>query len=148
MQQELQHRTVRFAVAVYKFVRPMFRDADTRYIAEQLLRASTSLVANYRAAAASRSHEELAARLAVVRRETDDAKFWLGFISETDVAPGRTVDLKRLSEEADELIRVLVAPYRPGAPATAATTGSEQAAQKETAAQPEAAPPTRLLGPK
>jgi four helix bundle protein len=145
MQQELQHRTVRFAVAVYKFVRPMFRDADTRYIAEQLLRASTSLVANHRAAAASRSHEELAARLGVVRREADDAKFWLGFISETDVAPGRTVDLKRLSEEADELVRVLATPYRPGTPAT---PGADHPGQKETAAQPEAAPPTRLLGPK
>lgn len=109
----------------------MFRDPDTRYIAEQLLRATTSLVANYRAAAASRSPEDSAGRLGAVRREADDARFWLGFIAETEIAPGRMVDLKRLTEEGDELIRVLAAPYRPGKAA------EPPVAKQETAAQPQ-----------
>jgi four helix bundle protein len=140
MTQEVQHRTVRFAVAVYRFVRPMFREADTRYIAEQLLKAATSLVAQHRAAMASRSHEEWAAKLAAVRREADDARFWLGFINDTDTAPGRTVDLKRLSEEADELIRVLAVPYRPGTPMVGLSgTPKDAPAQAEPI-------PTKLLG--
>ena len=141
MPPELQHRTVRFAVAVYRFVRPMFRDPDTRYIAEQLLRASTSLVAQHRAAVASRSHEEWAARLATVRREADDARFWLGFINDTDTAPGRTVDLKRLTEEADELIRGLAMPYRPGT-----GTNGLGGTPKETPPQLDSPTPTKLLG--
>ena len=131
MPPELQHRTVRFAVAVYKFVRPMFRDADTRYIADQLLRASTSLASHHRSAGASRSNEEWAEHLALARRDADEARFWLGFISDTDTAPGRTVDLKRLTEEADEVLRMLAAPYRPGATASEAAT-----------------PPSKLLGTK
>lgn len=131
MPPELQHRTVRFAVAAYKFVRPMFRDPDTRYIADQLLRAATSLASHHRAAGASRSNEEWAERLALARGDADEVRFWLGFINDTDTAPGRTVDLKRLTEEADELLRVLATPYRPGAaPAEAAV------------------PPTKLLGSK
>jgi four helix bundle protein len=125
MPPELQHRTVRFAVSVYKFVRPMFRDADTRYIADQLLRAATSLASHHRAAGGSRSNEEWAEYLALARRDADEARFWLGFIADTDTAPGRTVDLKRLTEEADEVLRVLASPYRPGAAAEAAAPSSK-----------------------
>jgi four helix bundle protein len=62
-QRELQERTLVFALAVFRFVRPLFRDADTRHIAQQLVRASSSAAANYRAACLARSSREWLAKL-------------------------------------------------------------------------------------
>jgi len=110
--QELQRRTLRFSVAVYRFVVPLFRESDTRHVAYQLLKAATSVAANYRAACLARSPAEWLAKLGIVREESDEAQFWLTFIQEAEIAPGRTAELRPLVQEAGELIRIFAAAYR------------------------------------
>jgi four helix bundle protein len=108
---ELQKRTFRFSVTVFRFVRPLFRDADTRHVAHQALKAATSVAANYRAACLARSGLEWVAKIGVVREESDEAVYWLKFIDETGIAVGGASELAPLSQEAEELARIFAASY-------------------------------------
>lgn len=100
-QQELQERTLVFALAVFKFIRPLFRDAETRHIAQQLLRCSASVGANYRAACLARSSREWRAKLGVVPEEADEAFYWLEFLRRADLRPGNANELERPNSQID-----------------------------------------------
>jgi four helix bundle protein len=113
---ELQRRTLTFSVAVYRLVRPMFQPADTRHIAQQLVKAGTSVAANYRAACLARSHAEWVAKIGVVREESDETLFWLVFLGEAEIIPAGEPALKSLHTEGEELARIFAASYRTSAP--------------------------------
>jgi four helix bundle protein len=111
-QQELQERTFAFSLAVYRFVRPLFHDAETRHVAQQLVRCSTSVAANYRAACLARSGKEWRARLGVVLEEADESCYWLEFVLRAGMCPAHRDQLDALFEEARQLARILGASYR------------------------------------
>jgi four helix bundle protein len=71
-----------------------------------LLRAGTSVGANYRAACRPRSDADFVAKLGTVIEECDEAAFWL----ELSVDIHLTVDeqVSQLRDEADELLRIFV----------------------------------------
>ena len=66
---ELQIRTQVFAVATVKFCRIIATSVETQRIKSQLIAASTSVGANYRAARRARSHAEFTAKIGVVAEE-------------------------------------------------------------------------------
>jgi four helix bundle protein len=49
----------------------------------QLLKAGTSVAANYRSACRSRSHAEFVARIGVVLEESDESELWLELFEES-----------------------------------------------------------------
>lgn len=108
---ELQERTLVFSLDVYKFLRPLMRDAETRHVASQLLRSATSVAANYRAACLARSTKEWIAKLGVIREEADESVLWLVFIQRAGIAADSTARLEKLVSEARELTRIFVASY-------------------------------------
>jgi four helix bundle protein len=108
--QELQKRTFDFAVRAYNFSRPLLRNVESRHIASQLIRASTSVAANYRAACSARSRREFCSKIGTVREEADETLFWLQFIEATRLASGRI--LNELLTEAKELSAIFGAAYR------------------------------------
>jgi four helix bundle protein len=110
--EELQERTLAFALAVYEFVRPLFREPDTRHIAQQLLRCSAAVAANYRAACLARSFKEWTAKLGVVREEADEVLFWLVFLRRAGLSPSLRPATDPLIEEAAQLARIFAASYR------------------------------------
>ncbi|HEX4628531.1 MAG TPA: four helix bundle protein, partial [Gemmatimonadales bacterium] len=79
---DLKDRTRAFALAIIRLVenRPRGRTADV--IGKQLLRAGTSVGANYRAAGRARSRKEFLATLGIVEAEADEAEFWLDVVVE------------------------------------------------------------------
>jgi four helix bundle protein len=108
--QELKDRTMDFALEVWRFTRPMNSNLDTPHIGHQLFRAATSVAANYRAACLGRSRPEFAAKLGVVREESDESAFWLEFFQRTGIAPEpRTT---KLLAEAHELAAITAAAYK------------------------------------
>ena len=109
--EELTERTMAFSVAVYQFIKPLFRQVETRHVAEQLLRCCASVGANYRAACLSRSGREWPAKLGVVREESDESVFWLLFIQRTGIARERHEQLSTLTDEARQLARIFMASY-------------------------------------
>jgi four helix bundle protein len=107
---ELRERTLVFSLAIYRFVRPLFRDPDTRHLAEQLLRCATSVAANYRAACLARSRREWTARMGIVREEADESLFWLIFLQRSGIVRGGPIN--ELLDEGTQLARIFGAAYR------------------------------------
>jgi four helix bundle protein len=89
----------------------MFRHAESRLVAEQLFRSSSSVAANYRAACVARSDREWIAKLGVVREDADESVHWLLFIQRAGLASDGRSTADSLLDEARQLTRIFVAAY-------------------------------------
>ncbi len=107
---ELQERTKEFAIGIIQLFRKLPRTEEARVLGRQLLRAGTSVAANYRAACRARSKAEFAAKIGTVIEETDEAAFWLELMVETGIVNAEMV--RNLVKEADELLAIFVASRR------------------------------------
>jgi four helix bundle protein len=101
---ELQDRTKRFALRVLKLVDALPRNAGGRAIAGQLVRAATSIGANYRSACRARSRAEFAAKLGIAVEEADESLYWLELIRDGKLIAESKLSL--LLKEADELTAI------------------------------------------
>ena len=106
-EKELKERTKRFALRVIRLVQSLPNTMEGQTIGRQLLKAGTSVGANYRAACRGRSRAEFAAKLGIVEEESDESAFWLEIIIEADLLKKHLV--QSLLDEADELVAIMVA---------------------------------------
>jgi four helix bundle protein len=102
---ELQDRTKQFALRVLNLVDALPRSAGSRAISMQLVRAATSVGANYRSACRARSRAEFAAKLGVALEEADESLDWLELVRDSKLLPENKLSL--LLKEADELTAIL-----------------------------------------
>ena len=102
---ELQDRTKQFALRVLKLIDVLPRAAAGRAISKKLVRAATSVGANYRSACRARSRAEFAAKLGVALEEADESLYWLELVRDSKPLPGNKLSL--LLKEADELTAIL-----------------------------------------
>ena len=101
---ELKDRTKRFAVDVIRLCRDLPQTLDAKRVGGQLIDASTSVAANYRAACRARSRPEFIAKLGIVLEESDESLFWLELMVDADLVTHARVE--RLLKEADELTAI------------------------------------------
>jgi four helix bundle protein len=103
---ELKLRTKQFALRCIKLAEslPKTRTGDT--IAGQLIRSSTSVGANYRAACRGRSRSEFLSKLGVVEEEADESAFWMELVVESGLKSAGLVE--PLHDEATQLVRIVV----------------------------------------
>ena len=96
----MKQRTKAFGLRAIRLVAALPRGRAPDALGRQLLRAATSVGANYRAACRSRSDADFAARMGIVEEEADESLYWLEVLGESGiVAPGRLADLAREGEE-------------------------------------------------
>jgi four helix bundle protein len=107
---ELQNRTKEFALRVLNLVDALPSSAAGRAISNQLVRAATSVGANYRAACRSRSRAGFAAKLGVVAEEADETVYWLELLRDGNLLPA--TKLSELLKEANELTAIFTAGRR------------------------------------
>src|SRR5690348_11172670 len=107
---DLISRTKAFSVDVVKLVQELPRTWSANSLGNQLLRAGTSVGANYRAARRARSRREFMAKLGIVEEEADESLFWLELLSETGIVAAERVSA--LQKEANELLSIVVASIR------------------------------------
>jgi four helix bundle protein len=106
----LKIRTKDFALRVLRLYRSLPRTQEARILGSQLLRSSTSIGANYRAACRGRSRAEFVAKLGIVLEEADETVFWLELFQEGKIfSPDKMHDLVR---EANELVSIFVSSVR------------------------------------
>ena len=105
--EQLCQRTRRFAVDSIRFCQKLPRTEEGRVIQRQLLRASTSVGAHYRAVCRCRSDADFIAKLGTAIEEADEAGYWLEILVEAAITS--TSVAKPLLREADELTRIFVA---------------------------------------
>ena len=73
----LRARTKQFAIRIAKLFKRLPKTEEARIIGKQVLRAGTSVAANYRAACRARSHAEFISKMGTVVEEADETVFWL-----------------------------------------------------------------------
>ena len=99
-----------FALRIVGLFRALPKSAEGGILGRQLLRAGTSVAANYRAACRGRSRAEFIARLGVVVEEADEAVFWLELLRDAKVFP--KTRLESLLREANELLGIMSSSHR------------------------------------
>lgn len=104
---ELQDRTKRFAVAVVRFFSRLPKTEAARVIGRQLLRAGTSVAANYRAACRARSAADFISKISIVLEEADETLFSLELLVDADIIESRLTS--GLSAECHELLKIFSA---------------------------------------
>jgi four helix bundle protein len=102
---ELKRRTKLFGLRIIKLVAALPNTVHARVIGGQLVRAGTSVGANYRASCRARSVAEFIARLGVVEEEADESEFWLEMIVESGLMRAPLVE--PLITEAHELVAIM-----------------------------------------
>jgi four helix bundle protein len=104
--QELLQRTKIFALRVIKTVQALPRDDVSTTIGRQLLRAGTSVGANYRAACRAKSTADFLNKLKIVEEECDESTYWMELLIDAgSLSLGR---LEALLKESDELVAIFV----------------------------------------
>lgn len=101
-----------FACDTWRFTSHLRADTSTRFATDQLMRAASSVAANYRAANLARSRSEFVSKLAVVREEADEVVFWLELLQRVAMPAPLSPARDALLAEARSIIAIVSAAYR------------------------------------
>ena len=102
---DLECRTISFAIAVVRFVSTLPRADVTSVIARQLLRAATSIGANYREANRAESRDDFIHKTSIAQKEAAETEYWLEICRHCGV--GASALAAELSLESRELLAIL-----------------------------------------
>lgn len=107
MKNTLKNRTKRFAIDCWKLCQkfPVTREYDA--FCRQLIRCSSSVGANYRAACRAKSDADFINKLKIVEEEADESMYFLEIFLE--VSNKEHQEIERLRKEVDELLAIVVA---------------------------------------
>ena len=102
---ELKQRTKQFVLRVIKLYQSLPKTPEAQIIGKQLLRAATSIGANYRAACRARSNAEFHSKISIVIEEADETMFWLELLWEANIVKQEL--LQNLYNENEELLKIM-----------------------------------------
>lgn len=100
----MRNRTKKFVVDNIKFYRTLPKTEEAKIIGRQLLRSSSSVGANYRAACRARSKAEFHSKLSIVVEEADESVFWMEILIDAEVV--KPSELSYLSDEANQILKI------------------------------------------
>ena len=98
---DLEERTARFGEAIIRFAKRIPIDPVTCRLIEQLVRAGTSVGANYGEANDAESRKDFRHKIGICRKESKETKHWLRMIAVA--VPDLCEDARPLWQEAKEL---------------------------------------------
>jgi four helix bundle protein len=104
--EELKKRTNDFAHRCVKLAMALPDTPLGRHVRMQIIRCSTSVAANYRAACLAQSKTDFAFKLSIVAEEADESAFWLEFIIREKLLKEKLV--LSLLRETEELTKIFV----------------------------------------
>ena len=103
---ELKNRTKDFALGCLNLGNSLPNTRSGNHISDQLMRCSSSVAANYRAACLSQSKAAFAAKISIVIEEIDEAAFWLEFAIDAKMIDRSLIDPEL--QEAKELTSIFI----------------------------------------
>jgi four helix bundle protein len=98
---DLEERTASFGEAVIRFAQTIRETTVTRPLVSQLVRAATSVGANYCEANDAESKSDFRHKIAICRKESRETGHWLRML--TAAMPESAPETRRLWQEAKEL---------------------------------------------
>jgi len=101
----LKKRTKKFGVDVILFCDSLKKCKASAVVTYQLVKAATSMGANYRSACRGRSDAEFFSKLCIVVEEADESVFWLEVIEDSNLS-NDPMELKRLLDEGTEILKI------------------------------------------
>ena len=107
MDRDLKQRTKLFCVNCIRLTELLSKTFLDNHIKGQLIRCSSSVAANYRAANLAQSTAAFVSKISIVLEEADESVFWLELIKECNLLDSKERDL--LEKEATELVAIFVA---------------------------------------
>jgi four helix bundle protein len=76
-------------------------------IAKQIIRSSTSIGANYRAARRAKSTADFINKLKIMEKEADETQYWLEILEESNLI--NTERIETIKKEVNEIVSIVVA---------------------------------------
>jgi four helix bundle protein len=107
MQNELELRTKRFALAVIELIGRLPKSKTTDVLGYHLLKSGTSIGANYRETVRAQSRDDFIHKISICEKEAAETKYWLELLLESNVAP--SASCSPLLIEIRELLAIFVA---------------------------------------
>ena len=97
---DLEERTARFSEDIIDFVKTIKINIINRNIIDQLIRAATSIGANYCEANASSSKQDFRNKIYICKKEANETKYWLRILAKCQ--PELKEKIKTLWKEVHE----------------------------------------------
>ena len=107
MKEALQNRTKKFASDCWRLCAKFPVSREYNAYCNQLIRCSSSVRANYRAACRAKSDADFINKLKIVEEEADESMYFLELL--LDVSVSEHEKMKRLHKEGNELLSIVVA---------------------------------------
>jgi len=109
---DLEERTARFGEAVIAFAKTIPQNFVNSSLINQLVRAATSVGANYAEADDAYSKKEFLLKIGTCKKEARETKHWLRMVATAE--PGLKEKARNLWQEAKELHLIFAAISRKG----------------------------------
>ncbi len=105
-ERDLKPRTKEFARRVIRLFAALSKDTAAQILGKQLLRAGTSVGANYREANRARTKAEFISKIGDCLKEADESSYWKELLLDEGFLP--PAKLQPLLDEANELVAIFV----------------------------------------
>lgn len=104
---EFRDRTKKLGLLVIQLTALLPKSRAAAIIADQVLRCSLSVGANYRAACRAKSDKDFIHKMKIVEEEADETVYWLEILQDSELLLSDHVELVR--KEAKEILAMVVA---------------------------------------
>ncbi len=104
---DLRERTKLFGLRIVRMFVALPKTDEARVLGKQVLRAGTSVGANYREAHRARSKAEFIAKIGDCLKELDETAYWLELLTESAIVTA--TKLASLQDETHQLLAILTA---------------------------------------
>ncbi|MEA1896666.1 MAG: four helix bundle protein [Bacteroidota bacterium] len=106
-ERDLKLRTKKFAHDCVKIAILFPKSSLGKHLQGQLIRCSTSVAANYRAACIAQSKKGFISKLSIVIEESDESNFWLEFAKDENIL-SENILMNELTNESRELTSIFI----------------------------------------
>ncbi len=107
MQEEVKKRTKQIGIEIIKLIDELPNKSSAYAVSNQIVRSSTSIGANYRAACRAKSTADFINKLKIVEEEADETLYWIEVLVESNMI--NPVKTELLIKEINEILSIIIA---------------------------------------
>jgi len=106
---DIYERLLSFGIRIVKFCKILSKNFDNKVIADQLIRAGTSVGANMQEADAASSRKDFINKVNISKKEIQETNYWLKIIQGSELInnSNNQQELVQLLKESEELIKII-----------------------------------------
>ncbi len=106
---QLKDRTFNFSIRVINFLKAIKYSKESEILKNQLLRAATSIGANYEEAQGAFSGDDFRYKISICLKEAREANYWLRIFKEGHLFGEDVGEINFLIRESEEIVKIFSA---------------------------------------